>query len=94
MCIIQFGPETPDPTQLDLFDRGTKETETVNNSTDSVDGTSTNEVLIRSPTPDPVYSIMGNNLNEAQQGFASSLCHKSRELVIKSRTIQKEEEEE
>ena len=64
---------TPDPSQLELFDFDSRETETVKNSTDSVDGIQANEPLIRSPTGD-----MSGNFDTA-----GSLHRKSRELVKK-----------
>jgi hypothetical protein len=94
MCILQIsGPETPDPTQLDLFGTGLKETETANCSPDSANDSQQNEVLIRSPTGDQVYSENGKifELNEVQKGFASSLHRKSRELVSNSIKLRKEE---
>ena len=64
---------TPDPSQLQLFDFDSQETETVKNSTDPVDGIQANEPLIRSPTEDPGMKF----------DSAGSLHRKSRELVKK-----------
>ena len=92
MCIIQIsGPETPDPTQLDLFGRDIQEAETVKNSTDSA-GIQPNEPLIRSPTEEQIYFENGKNLiNEVRESFESSLLRKSRELVSKSYKLRQEE---
>lgn len=50
MNIIEHGPKTPDPTQLDLFDFGAQVTGTEKNSTDSVESLPANKTMIRSPT--------------------------------------------
>ena len=71
--IIPTCPETPDPSQLDLFDTGAKDAETVQNSTDSAMLTMSNEAMIRSPTAE----IPGKFDN------AGSLHRKSRELAKK-----------
>ena len=91
--IIATGPETPDPTQLDLFDFGTEESEPINSAV-SGEGIQANDIMCRSPTlDDPDQPEIGKNFdfNEAQQSFASSLHHKSRELVLKSIEILKAE---
>jgi hypothetical protein len=94
--IIEHGPETPDPTQLDLFDFGAQVTGTEKNSTDSVESLPANKTMIRSPT----NSIMAENvpiengkefeLNVFQLNMAGSLHKKSRELVQKSKQSHKD----
>lgn len=96
MCtLIINGPETPDPTQLDLFGTGTSDIETVNNSTDSIEGSQPIKPLIRSPTDSavPCQFMFGRTveLNEAQQKMVSSLHDKSRELVRISRVKKQQE---
>jgi hypothetical protein len=87
MNIIEHGPEIPDPTQLDLFDFGAQEPVTVQNSTDSGEGSQTNETMIRSPTSasDLITSETERKFNQAQIILAGSLHRMSRELVQKSK---------
>ena len=85
---LVHGPETPDPTQLELFDMGVKNAETVQNSTDSAQLSLSSETMIRSPTvTDGIQQGNGKKfeLNLNQERFASSLQFKSRELVRKSK---------
>ena len=94
MNITAAGPETPDPTQLDLFHLDCRNAETQKHSADSAIFSLSNEPLIRSPTDDG-YQVQPENgkkfeLNETQRSFASSLHRKSRELVQKSRDKQNE----
>ncbi len=96
MDIIPNGPETPDPTQLDLFGFNAQETGPVQDSADSVESISTNDPMIRSPTAhESFHNENGKkfDLNEAQKRFASSLHRKSRELASKPRPIHPEEED-
>ena len=83
--IIATGPETPDPTQLDLFDFGTEESEPINSAV-SGEGIQANDIMCRSPTlvrPDQPENGKNFDLNEAQQSFASSLHNMNRELASK-----------
>ena len=96
--LIQNGPETPDPTQLDLFGIGAQETDPVQNSTVSGESSQPNDTMIRSPTatadqPERIQPDIGKifELNHFQSTLASSLHNMSRELVRKSREKKQQE---
>ncbi len=90
------GPETPDPTQLDLFDMDVKNAGTVQNSTDSAELSMSDRIMIRSPTTacsERVQQEDGKKFELApiQKIIAGSLYEKSRELVKKSRETKQQE---
>ena len=93
------GPETPDPAQLDLFDRDVTNAETVQNSTDSAELILSDEIMIRSPTNDRTERAQQENgikfeLSPIQKQIAGSLYDKSRELAKKPKETNNQEPEE
>jgi hypothetical protein len=80
-------PECPDPAQLELFDCPAKDGDVTHSELSPG-----SPAIIQLQTRDPTRDELWNNLKQSQKLLAESLYRKSRDLVIKSRSITDEED--